>query len=241
MVEDLYGGWVNLIGELQEKPINIHVFDEDAEEIEEEFADKDGYKNSIQRVNSRVVKLSLTKKILGGKCKFVIDDSSSMSTNQQAQHEALQGIAMMYLQAQPVIDQLLAKDNMTFSFAENFKQLIINSGVSDWDDLLKEMPEEQQQAMVAAQQLPGMPGQPPMPGGQPLPPQGGMPMPGGQPPIAPPQGAPLPPQGGMPPKFNDPQIAQLAQQLFGNHPSANQPQPPMNLQPPQAPQMPGGQ
>ena len=205
---DLFEGMLNLVGEMQEKPIDLHIFDEDIQDILDQYEgdEDDGTPSYMTKMNSNVAKITIIKSKIKGSYIFKVDESSSLSSDNKAENEQLVSLNTFYLQNPQAIDQMLQRDGYKFNFGKSMERQVITSGITDWDDIIDEIsPEEQQQNAMAQQQQ--------MAAQQP---QG---MPQAQP--QQPQGAPQD-QSATPPQFTDPHIAAAAQAMFGNHPSVGQ-------------------
>lgn len=210
--EQMFNGMINLLGEKQEKPINFHIFDDDVAMIQQQYKDPD---KIMSRIDNKTAKLTIPKSLIGGQYKFTIDDSSTLRNNEDAQVESLTKILDFYLQAPQAIDQYLMKENMEFSLANAFKQMVYNSGISDPDEIIVDHSKDEKNGDQA--ESPQAMGQNPAMAQQIL-----QQMQGGQTqqqsqaqqPAAP-QGQPNPGS----PQFSDPQIAAVAHQLFSRQPN----------------------
>lgn len=186
-VEELYEGVLNLLCVKMEKPINFLVFEEEIRQLTETYGP--GTLDAI--AGNKVGMLTVSKSELYDKSmyKYIIDANTSMKKDDEEQMQALQMTYQM-LNNNPQTAQELAMMGYTYDKAEHIKQIMIASGISDWDRILQEGGEgptmmaqqmaneqamAQEQAMMQQQQ-------PPAPAG---------------------------------PQFQDPEIANVAQQILG--------------------------
>lgn len=149
-IEDLWEGMINLLAENQEKPINFHIFDDDVARIQKQFGteQEDGSTEDPKFMTNmgRSAKLAITKNMLKGEYRFIIDASSTMKQDEDQQEQILTQIMDFYLQNPQVVDQLLQKDGYKFNFGKAFKALVYNSGVQDPDTLCSDSDEPQEPA-----------------------------------------------------------------------------------------------
>lgn len=143
-IEDLLEGMINLLAENQEKPINFHVFDADVERIIKQCCDEydemgqpktPGY----MKVMGKSARMTIAKNLIKGNYKYIVDASSTMKQDEEAQAETLTQILGFYIQNPQVIDQILQTDGYQFNFGEAFKSFIYNSGVNDPDSIISKV------------------------------------------------------------------------------------------------------
>lgn len=209
-IEDLLEGMINLLAENQEKPINFHIFDSDAEQVTNRFGTKaaDGSVKPPDFITplGRSAKVTLAKSLLKGSYRFIVDASSTMREQEDAQNESLVQIMNLYIANPQVYDQLLQRDGYQFKFGSALKTYIYNSGVNDPESIITKLAG---QSNPNAQ--PAAPSQPPQ--------------------MQPAQIHPSQLQS-----IQDPQIRQMAQQLFGQGQQPAPQQPMMPQQPQMQPQ-----
>lgn len=140
-LEDLLEGMINLLAENQEKPINFHIFDSDVEQITQQFDDEPDFMN----VMGKSAKMTIAKSLIKGSYKFIVDASSTMRQDEEAQNETLGQIMQFYLPNSQVIDQLLQTEGLQFKFGQTFKQYVYNSGVNDPDSIVSKVSQDGEQ------------------------------------------------------------------------------------------------
>lgn len=184
-VEELYEGMINLLCVKMEKPIDFTVFEEEINQLVNDYGDDVLEVIAGQKVGRAIV----TKKHLyhDKGYKYIIDANSSMKKDDAGQLEALMHMWAMAHQTPELIQSLQAQ-GYSYDEAEHFKRILISSGVTDWERILPEAqqeqgamsPEEQmmQEQMMKEQAIASVP----------------------QPEV---------------PQFQDPDIAALADQMFG--------------------------
>lgn len=142
-VEDLLEGMINLLAENQEKPINFHVFDADVQRIIQMCGDEDEYGEKqapdYMKVMGKSAKVTVAKSLIKGNYKYIIDASSTMKQDEEAQAEALEQLIGFYIQNPQAIDQILQQNGYQFNFGEAFKSYIYNAGVNDPDDIISKI------------------------------------------------------------------------------------------------------
>lgn len=139
-IEDLLEGMINLLAENQEKPINFHVFDADVEQIMQQCGDFDDMGEAqapdYMKVMGKSAKMTVAKSLIKGNYKLIVDGSSTMKQEEEAQAETLTQIMNLYLLNPQAIDQLLQQSGLQFSFGAAMKSYIYNSGVQDPDSII---------------------------------------------------------------------------------------------------------
>lgn len=159
-IEDLLEGMINLLAENQEKPINFHIFDSDMEQVEDMFGEDDEDINEatgmppfkptrkppkFMKPQGKAAVLTITKSMIAGNYRFIVDASSTMRQDEDAQVQNLTQIITAYLQNPQLVDQYLAADNLKFHFGKAFKSLVYNSGINDPDTIVTDVSAEEQQ------------------------------------------------------------------------------------------------
>lgn len=140
-IEDLLEGMINLLSENQEKPINFHIFDADVEQIQQQFSDGDGDSDDIDfmKVMGKSAKMTVPKSLIKGNYKFIVDASSTMREDEDAQAETADTMIALYLQNPQAIDQLLQQDGYKFHFGQLLKSRVYNSGIQDPDAIISKI------------------------------------------------------------------------------------------------------
>ena len=141
-IEDMLEGMINLLAENQEKPINFHIFDADVEQINDMFGEDNvnGGKNppKFMKKQGKSAMLTISKSLIAGKYKFIVDASSTIRQDEDAQMANLTQIMTAYLQNPQLVDQYLQADGLQFHFGKAFKSLVYNSGVNDPDTIISD-------------------------------------------------------------------------------------------------------
>ena len=157
-IEDLLEGMINLLAENQEKPINFHIFDSDMEQVEDMFGEQDddtgktAVPSKMMKKQGKAAVLTISKSMIAGNYKFLVDASSTMRQDEDAQVANLTQIITAYLQNPQLVDQYLAADKLQFHFGKAFKSLVYNSGINDPDTIVTDMQDEQQDQQQGGQQ-----------------------------------------------------------------------------------------
>jgi len=142
-IEDLLEGMINLLAENQEKPINFHVFDADVQRIINQCGDYDDLGQAqvpdYMKVMGKSARLTIAKSLIKGNYKYIVDASSTMKQDEEAQAETLTQILGFYIQNPQAIDQILQQDGYQFNFGEAFKSYVYNSGVNDPDSIISKV------------------------------------------------------------------------------------------------------
>lgn len=218
-IEMLYERMINLVSTQQEKPINLHIFDDDIKALKEA-----GLTDVMEVFESgKAAKVTVTKNdskdgkkpgIGNTEYKYLIDAGSTMQKDQATEHAALSEILKTITDA-PALLQVVNKYGKQVNVGELFKRWFISGGVQDWDKIITDI---KQQPTTDA-------GQPADPVRQGAPAQAGAtaPQAPGQAPVA--SAAPNPmtgqPSGQMPP-----QLAAMMAQAQQGQGAPNQPQAP---------------
>lgn len=149
-IEELFGGMLNLI--------NVHASDPDTEPIELDLFDDEikqlmaaGYddikdivkyrgKNKgepLDKASSVSLKISPEQLKNQRGIRYKIDAGSTLSQDQEQQHEQLNEIMTTYVENAQGIEALLNAGGQTIDFPELFKQWFISGGLKQWNNILK--------------------------------------------------------------------------------------------------------
>lgn len=188
-VEELYEGMINLLCVKMEKPINFVVFEEEIRQLVGTYGE--GVLDAI--AGNKVANMTINKSDLYNKngYKYMIDANTSMRKDDEEQFQAL-NMTFQMLNSNPQIAQELAMMGYNYDKAEHLKQIMIASGINDWDRILQEAGDNNPQAQEQAQAQ-----------------QEAMMMQ---------EQTQMMAQEAMQ-QFQDPQIAQVAQQMLGGQPN----------------------
>jgi hypothetical protein len=191
-MEQIFERFINLIAKKQEKPIKMHLAEEDL--------------NIIGQYNPDVVEMFESGKygevtvkpsdIKNSEYRFFIDSGTTMKADEALEHETLAVTLDMIMKIPGAAEQMMQSGkvilgDVSIDAGELIKRSIITSGIQDWEKIVGEvqpedMPVNFEQAPAQAA-LSGM--------GQQMPPMAGMPMPPAQ---GVPMGQPMPPMGQQP-------------------------------------------
>jgi hypothetical protein len=84
--------------------------------------------------------------------RYKIDPGSSLTEDQEKQHEQLNEIMGSYISNPMAIETLLNAGGETIDFPNLFKQWLITGGTRDWQSILKSMPTQTPQGQQGASQ-----------------------------------------------------------------------------------------
>ena len=122
--------FVDLMSKRQEKPLKMHLFDEDLHAIHDVRPDVVDMFESGEagEVTIKPEELKETN------FKFFIDAGTTMKKDEKVENETLTSILTLFLQS-PTLLQEMRQKGKDIDFAELFKRWIITSGVQDWDKI----------------------------------------------------------------------------------------------------------
>lgn len=188
--EELYEGMINLLSVKMEKPINFTIFEEEIRQIAEEYGE------DVLSVigGGKLGLMTLSKKHINSDkgFEYIIDSNSSMQKDDQEQLQSLMSTYQILAQ-DPNLQAVLQQNGQIWDQAEHIKKILIASGISDWERIIKEGAGEGGMEQMIDPQT-GQPIQQPME--QEVDPYGGVEMP-------------------QVPQFEDPHVQQYADEMFG--------------------------
>lgn len=134
-VEELYEGMINLLCVKMEKPINFLVFEEEIRQI----VGTHGEESLDAIAGNKVGSMTISKKDMYSEkgFKYIIDANTSMKKDDEEQTQALVSMFQL-LNQNPQLMQELQMMGYTYDKAEHIKQIMIASGINDWDRILQE-------------------------------------------------------------------------------------------------------
>jgi hypothetical protein len=142
-VEKVYSKMVTIMSKKQTVPIDIEIFDEDIQKIQEKYPDADlAVFDSGETATLRVSPDELNDEEKSVKYKFIIDNGTTLRKDESIQNETLLGIINAYA-GNPAIEQAMMKDGKRLNMAEVYKRFVQTSGVENPDKLFEEVEEEQ--------------------------------------------------------------------------------------------------
>ncbi len=138
-VEELYERFINLLSINQEKPINLHVFDKEIEQI-----NKAGFDDVMDVFDSgQAAKVTITKKVLGGvDYTYTVDDSSTMQSDQAKEHATLTEVIQAFT-GNPMLSYMLRNEGKEVHLGVAVERWLQSSGVADADAIVTDIPQEQ--------------------------------------------------------------------------------------------------
>jgi hypothetical protein len=142
-VEKVYSKMVTIMSKKQTVPIDIEIFDEDIQKIQEKYPDADlAVFDSGETATLRVSPEELNDEEKSVKYKFIIDNGTTLRKDESIQNETLLGIINAYA-GNPAIEQAMLKDGKRLNMAEVYKRFVQTSGVENPDKLFEDVEEEQ--------------------------------------------------------------------------------------------------
>lgn len=154
-LKKVYKKFVNLIGKKQTSAITMRMFDEEIEELSRSYEDIE------EMYDPKTGKLTIDKKKTGSTLyDYEIMSGSTFALDQKAQLDNIQEYIGLYLKSQTPegnsLKMALEQEGFEFKFGELFKKGMSNSGIQDWDKILKEKTPQEKADMILqnhAQQL----------------------------------------------------------------------------------------
>lgn len=145
-LKKVYRKMVNLISKKQSKAIAIRMFDSEIFELSKSYPE-------IQEMyDSKSGKLTIDKQHTGSILyDYEIVSGSTFALDQKSQQDNLASMLQMLTNPQvgPALLAMLEKEGYELSFGEMFKKIIGNSGIQDWDKILREKtPQEKTEAIL---------------------------------------------------------------------------------------------
>lgn len=161
-VEKVYSKMVTIMSKKQVMPIDIEIFDEDIQKVQEKYPEANlEVFESGETANLNVSPEDLNDENKSVKYKFIIDNGSTIRKDEQVQNETLLAIINAY-SGNPAIEQAMMKDGKRLNMAEVYKRFVQTSGVDNPEQLFEEIEEEQpmpEEMMMNPELQPEMMGQ----------------------------------------------------------------------------------
>jgi len=194
-VERLYDRMTDLLGNKQDKPIDLTPFVGELRKIAKTYPDIE------DMIENDGDKIYIKPETIKGSYKFSVDTGSTLKKDKQAENLEISKLLQLLLNPQvgPMVRQELNKKNKDLDIGELINQWIMTSALSNPEKIITDYKPD---AQLPNQMPEGMPGQPNMAG---MPEQPGQ-MPQGPMPNQPPTFDPT--------SIKDPQILEAAQSLF---------------------------
>jgi hypothetical protein len=142
-VEKVYSKMVTIMSKKQTVPIDIEIFDEDIQKIQEKYPDANlAVFDSGETATLKVTPDELNDEEKSVKYKFIIDNGTTLRKDESIQNETLLGIINAYA-GNPAIEQAMMKDGKRLNMAEVYKRFVQTSGVENPDKLFEDVEQEQ--------------------------------------------------------------------------------------------------
>ena len=142
-VEKVYSKMVTIMSKKQTVPIDIEIFDEDIQKIQEKYPEADlAVFDSGDTATLKVAPDELNDEEKSVKYKFIIDNGTTLRKDESIQNETLLGIINAYA-GNPAIEQAMIKDGKRLNMAEVYKRFVQTSGVENPDKLFEDVEQEQ--------------------------------------------------------------------------------------------------
>jgi hypothetical protein len=150
-LKKVYKKFVNLISKKQSSAITLRMFDKEIEELARSYPEVE------EMYDPKTGKLTIDKKKTGSTMyDYEIVSGSTFALDQKAQLENVQEYIALYMQSQTpqgnMLQMSLEQQGYEFNFGELFKKGLSNSGIQDWDKILKEKTPEEQADYILNQQ-----------------------------------------------------------------------------------------
>lgn len=141
-VEELYDGMINLVAKKQAKSIDLHLFDEEIDQIIEMYPE---VTDMMQISDSgEYAKLSISPDKIGKNIdyRFYVEAGSTMRKDDASQSEALTNLLVVVSKI-PGLQQQLQSEGVAYSVGEHMKRIFSTSGVDDYDKILHPASQEE--------------------------------------------------------------------------------------------------
>lgn len=142
-VEKVYSKMVTIMSKKQTVPIDIEIFDEDIQKIQEKYPNADlAVFDSGETATLKVSPDELNDEEKSVKYKFIVDNGTTLRKDESIQNETLLAIINAYA-GNPAIEQSMLKDGKRLNMAEVYKRFVQTSGVENPDKLFEDIEQEQ--------------------------------------------------------------------------------------------------
>ena len=142
-VEKVYSKMVTIMSKKQVVPINVEVFDEEIQKIQEKYpeANLEVFETGETAILN-VAPEDLNDENKSVKYRFIIDNGTTLRKDESIQNETLLAIINAYA-GNPAIEQAMSRDRQRLNMAEVYKRFVRTSGVDNPEGLFQEIEEEQ--------------------------------------------------------------------------------------------------
>lgn len=159
-VEKVYSKMVTIMSKKQVVPIDVEIFDEDIQKMQEKYPDAnlevfDSGETAILKVNPE----DLNDEEKNVKYKFIIDNGTTLRRDESIQNETLLAIINAYA-GNPAIEQAMSRDGQRLNMAEVYRRFVQTSGVDNPEALFEEIEQEEpmpQDMMMNPEMMQGQP------------------------------------------------------------------------------------
>lgn len=170
-LEELYNNFMDMIVTKQEKAIDLHLFDEEIEQVREVYPEIEEMMSVSDSGNT--AKVTVSPEFLGGDSanyRYYIDAGSTMKKDEKEQAGNLMNM-LIAVSKIPGLQQELAKSGLKYNIGEHIKMIFATSGIDNFNDIVvPATPEEMAQSQAPMDPNGGQPGGEPNLGGETMPP-----------------------------------------------------------------------
>ena len=158
-VEKVYSKMVTIMSKKQVVPIDVEIFDEDIQKVQEKYPDAN--LEVFESGETAVLKVKpedLNNEEKNVKYKFIIDNGTTLRRDESIQNETLLAIINAYA-GNPAIEQAMSRDGQRLNMAEVYRRFVQTSGVDNPEALFEEIEQEEPmpQDMMNPEMMQGQP------------------------------------------------------------------------------------
>lgn len=158
-VEKVYSKMVTIMSKKQVVPIDVEIFDEDIQKMQEKYPDAN--LEVFESGETAVLKVKpedLNNEEKNVKYKFIIDNGTTLRRDESIQNETLLAIINAYA-GNPAIEQAMSRDGQRLNMAEVYRRFVQTSGVDNPEALFEDIEQEEpmQQDMMNPEMMQGQP------------------------------------------------------------------------------------
>lgn len=142
-VEKVYSKMVTIMSKKQVVPIDVEIFDEDIQKMQEKYPDAN--LEVFESGETAVLKVKpedLNDEEKNVKYKFIIDNGTTLRRDESIQNETLLAIINAYA-GNPAIEQAMSRDGQRLNMAEVYRRFVQTSGVDNPEALFEDIEEEE--------------------------------------------------------------------------------------------------
>jgi hypothetical protein len=159
-VEKVYSKMVTIMSKKQVVPIDVEIFDEDIQKMQEKYPDAN--LEVFESGETAVLKVKpedLNNEEKNVKYKFIIDNGTTLRRDESIQNETLLAIINAYA-GNPAIEQAMSRDGQRLNMAEVYRRFVQTSGVDNPETLFEDIEQEEpmpQDMMMNPEMMQGQP------------------------------------------------------------------------------------